>query len=75
VRSGDCIHLDGEARWAWHAMARTIVGTCPDFLSSWPKGTPGATAEEEKAYKKWEGFMKGKRLNISCRQVWDQAPA
>ena len=71
VRSGDCIHLDGEARWAWHAMARTIVGTCPDFLSSWPKDTPGATAEEKKAYSKWQGFMAGKRLNISCRQVWD----
>jgi DNA alkylation damage repair protein AlkB len=71
VRSGDCIHLDGETRWAWHAMARTIVGTCPDFLAQWPKDTPGATAEEKKAYEKWKGYMSGKRLNISCRQVWD----
>lgn len=71
VRSGDCIHLDGEARWAWHAMARTIVGTCPDFLAKWPADTPNATAEEAKAYKKWSGFMAGKRLNISCRQVWE----
>ncbi|KIW08760.1 uncharacterized protein PV09_00698 [Verruconis gallopava] len=71
VRSGDCIHLDKETRWAWHAMARTISGTCPDFLSQWPKGTPGATLEEKKAYEKWNGYMSGKRLNVSCRQVWE----
>ncbi|KAF2188995.1 hypothetical protein K469DRAFT_684259 [Zopfia rhizophila CBS 207.26] len=72
VRSGDCVHLGGEARWAWHAMARTIPGTCPKFLTDWPVGTPGATTEEEKAYKKWKGYMATKRINVSCRQVWDQ---
>jgi DNA alkylation damage repair protein AlkB len=71
VRSGDCVHLDGEARWAWHAMARTIPSTCPPYLANWPVGTPGASAEEEKAYKKWKGFMGTKRINVSCRQVWD----
>ncbi|KAF2727327.1 oxidoreductase domain-containing protein [Polyplosphaeria fusca] len=71
VRSGDCVHLTGEARWAWHAMARTIPGTCPSFLGDWPVGTPGATAEETRAYKKWKGYMATKRINVSCRQVWD----
>lgn len=71
VRSGDCVHLDGEARWAWHAMARTLPGTCPAHLASWPVGTPGATAEEERAFKKWKGYMATKRINVSCRQVWD----
>lgn len=71
VRSGDCIHLDGEARWAWHAMARTIPSTCPEFLRGWPMDTPGATRMENRAYEKWKGFMTGKRLNISCRQVWE----
>ncbi|KAF2281087.1 oxidoreductase domain-containing protein [Westerdykella ornata] len=71
VRSGDCVHLDGEARWAWHAMARTIPGTCPPYLAQWPVGTPGATPEEEKAFKKWKGYMGTKRINVSCRQVWD----
>ncbi|KAF1999844.1 oxidoreductase domain-containing protein [Amniculicola lignicola CBS 123094] len=71
VRSGDCVHLTGEARWAWHAMARTIPSTCPPFLASWPVGTPGATPTEEKIYKKWKGYMGTKRLNVSCRQVWD----
>ena len=71
VRSGDCIHLSGEARWAWHAMPRTISGTCPKWLSHWPAGTLGASREEEKAYQKWKGYMSGKRINVSCRQVWD----
>ncbi|KAF2653845.1 hypothetical protein K491DRAFT_694377 [Lophiostoma macrostomum CBS 122681] len=73
VRSGDCVHLDGEARWAWHAMARTIPSTCPAYLSEWPVGTPGATPEEAKAFKKWKGYMGTKRINVSCRQVWDQS--
>ncbi len=71
VHSGDCVHLSGEARWAWHAMARTLQGTCPEYLKDWPLGTPGATTDEEKKYKKWRGYMGTKRINISCRQVWD----
>jgi alkylated DNA repair protein alkB family protein 1 len=71
VKSGDCVHLDGDARWAWHAMARTIPSTCPPHLADWPVGTPGATPAEQKAYKKWKGWMSTKRINVSCRQVWD----
>jgi len=71
VRSGDCVHLDGEARWAWHAMARTIPSTCPPYLAEWPVGTPGATAEQQKWFRKWRGYMSTKRINVSCRQVWD----
>ncbi|KAH8698233.1 hypothetical protein GQ44DRAFT_632978 [Phaeosphaeriaceae sp. PMI808] len=71
VKSGDCVHLTGEARWAWHAMARTIPSTCPPHLASWPVGTPGATLAEEKVYKKWKGYMGTKRINVSCRQVWN----
>jgi alkylated DNA repair protein alkB family protein 1 len=71
VKSGDCVHLKGEARWAWHAMARTIPSTCPPHLANWPVGTPGATRAEERSYKKWKGYMGTKRINVSCRQVWD----
>lgn len=71
VRSGDCVHLTGNARWAWHAMARTIPSTCPPYLADWPVGTPGSTPAEEKAFKKWKGYMGTKRINVSCRQVWD----
>ncbi|KAI4617545.1 uncharacterized protein J4E87_008181 [Alternaria ethzedia] len=71
VHSGDVVHLTGNARWAWHAMARSIPSTCPDYLANWPAGTPGSTAAEEKTYKKWKGYMGTKRINVSCRQVWD----
>jgi len=71
VKSGDCVHLSGEARWAWHAMARMIPSTCPPHLADWPVGTPGATPAEQKVYKKWKGYMGTKRINVSCRQVFD----
>ncbi|KAF2152120.1 oxidoreductase domain-containing protein [Myriangium duriaei CBS 260.36] len=71
VHSGDCIHLDGETRWAWHAMPRTVAGTCPKYLADWPAGSPGWGKKETKAFEKWKGWMGSKRLNVSCRQVWD----
>ncbi|KAF2197869.1 hypothetical protein GQ43DRAFT_434781 [Delitschia confertaspora ATCC 74209] len=73
VRSGDVVHLEGEARWAWHAMARTIPGTCPEFLRDWPVGTQGVKrgSAEEKRLRVWKGWMGSKRINVSCRQVWD----
>ncbi|ORY15934.1 hypothetical protein BCR34DRAFT_622558 [Clohesyomyces aquaticus] len=73
VRSGDGVHLGGEARWAWRTRARTIPGipgTCSLHMADWPVGTPGATSQGEKAYKKWKGYMVTKRINVSCRQVW-----
>jgi alkylated DNA repair protein alkB family protein 1 len=65
VRSGDVVQMGGETRWAWHAMPKIMAGTCPEWLQDWPAkdGTP-------KEYEKWRGYMRGKRLNISCRQVW-----
>lgn len=65
VRSGDVVQMGGETRWAWHAMPKVMAGTCPPWLEDWPAGdgTPGE-------YETWKGYMKGKRLNISCRQVW-----
>lgn len=77
VRSGDCVHMTGETRWAWHAMARTIPGTCPEWLADWPlikKDDDEAdrwTEAEKKAFVKWKGYMGRKRLNVSCRQVWN----
>lgn len=71
VRSGDVVWLDGEARWAWHAMARTVKGTCPGFLAGWPGGGVGMDGEEGRRVGKWRGWMGGRRVNVSCRQVWD----
>ncbi|KAF4629995.1 hypothetical protein G7Y89_g8145 [Cudoniella acicularis] len=65
VRSGDVVQMDGETRWSWHAMPKVMAGTCPEWLAEWPAKKGG-----KKEYEKWKGFMKGKRLNISCRQVW-----
>lgn len=65
VRSGDVVQMAGETRWAWHAMPKVMAGTCPSWLEDWPVGD-----ETPEMYEKWKGYMKGKRLNISCRQVW-----
>lgn len=67
VKSGDCVWMGGETRWCWHAMPKIMGGTCPEWLADWPLGPNG---EGRKEFEKWKGFMKGKRLNISCRQVW-----
>lgn len=66
VRSGDVVQMDDETRWSWHAMPKIMAGTCPEWLAQWP-----ATNGGKKEYEKWKGFMQGKRLNISCRQVWN----
>jgi alkylated DNA repair protein alkB homolog 1 len=69
VRSGDCVWMGGETRWCWHAMPKVMAGTCPSWLEDWPVEKDGS-GKERKEYQKWKGFMKGKRVNISCRQVW-----
>jgi alkylated DNA repair protein alkB family protein 1 len=67
VRSGDVVEMGGETRWAWHAMPKVMAGTCPDALEDWPVGERETTPRE---YERWRGYMKGKRINVSCRQVW-----
>lgn len=90
IRSGDVLVLDGEARWAWHAMPKVLPNTCPDFMRDWPVGSSGdveidlhdsdkedgkserdVREMQEKAFEKWRGYMKTRRLNISCRQVFE----
>jgi alkylated DNA repair protein alkB family protein 1 len=66
VRSGDIVQMDGETRWSWHAMPKIMAGTCPEWMAQWPVREGG-----RKEYERWKGYMQGKRLNISCRQVWD----
>lgn len=67
VRSGDVVQMNGETRWSWHAMPKVMGGTCPEWLAEWPV-REGEGARKE--FEKWRGFMAGKRVNISCRQVW-----
>lgn len=61
VKSGDVLVMNGESRWAWHAVPKVIPGTCPEWLRAWP----GSSAGE------WEGWMGGKRVNLNVRQMWD----
>lgn len=72
VRSGDVVLMAGPTRWAWHAMPKVMGGTCPDFLHDWPV-KPGMDPKDNdtRNYRKWKGYMSGKRINISCRQVYD----
>ncbi|CZT12126.1 related to alkylated dna repair protein alkb homolog [Rhynchosporium agropyri] len=65
VRSGDCVWMSGQTRWCWHAMPKVMNDTCPSWLENWPAKEGG-----RKEFEKWKGYMKGKRLNVSCRQVW-----
>ncbi|KAH7390328.1 hypothetical protein BKA64DRAFT_710882 [Cadophora sp. MPI-SDFR-AT-0126] len=65
VRSGDCVWMSGETRWCWHAMPKVMNNTYPEWLADWPAEKNGP-----KEFEKWKGYMRGKRLNLSCRQVW-----
>ncbi|PBP15576.1 Clavaminate synthase-like protein [Diplocarpon rosae] len=65
VRSGDCVWMGGETRWCWHAMPKVLASTCPEWLGEWPAEEGG-----RREFEKWRGYMRGKRLNLSCRQVW-----
>jgi len=70
VRSGDCVWMEPPTRWCWHAMPKVMGGTCPVDLGEWPVGSLGKGVNGRE-FEKWRGWMRGKRVNISCRQVWD----
>lgn len=70
VRSGDVLQLEGQARWAWHAMPKVIAGTCPDYMRDWPAGSEASIGYSKGAFSRWKGYMSSKRLNLSCREVW-----
>ncbi|KAJ5035128.1 uncharacterized protein L3040_008388 [Drepanopeziza brunnea f. sp. 'multigermtubi'] len=74
LRSGDCVWMDGAARWCWHAMPKVLAGTCPEFLADWPAAGPGdgegVGVGRRKVFEPWRGYMRSKRVNLSCRQVW-----
>lgn len=53
-------------------MPKILPGTCPDFLKDWPAGSEELMGygKDSKIFEKWRGYMSGKRLNLSCREVW-----
>jgi len=61
LRSGDAVLMSGESRYAWHSVPKVLEGTCPEWMKDWP----GAE------YDDWKGWMKGKRINLNVRQMFD----
>jgi alkylated DNA repair protein alkB family protein 1 len=59
LRSGDAVYMSGEARFAWHGVAKIVPGTCPDYLSDWPG----------KDFPDWKNWMRNKRINLNVRQM------
>jgi len=63
LRSGDAILMDGESRYAWHAVPRILPHTCPGWLASWPDLPPAHKFQD------WTGWMESKRVNVNVRQM------
>jgi DNA alkylation damage repair protein AlkB len=60
LNSGDAVVMRGESRWAWHSVPKILAGTCPEELEEWDGGC-----------EHWKAWMKGKRINLNVRQMWD----
>lgn len=60
LRSGDAVLMSGESRYAWHGVPKVLEGSCPDWMADWPG----------EQYQEWEGWMKGKRINLNVRQMF-----
>jgi len=69
LRSGDAVIMSGAARTAWHSIPQVVAGTCPSWMEDWPCGS--SSNDEEDVYEHWRGWMKGKRINLNVRQMWD----
>jgi alkylated DNA repair protein alkB family protein 1 len=67
LRSGSAVYMSGPSRFAWHGVPQIVGGTCPKYLEDWP----GRTEGEEGQYEAWREWMKGKRVNLNVRQMWD----
>ena len=73
LRSGDAVVMSGVARTAWHSIPQVIAGTCPTWMEDWPCTLSAVHGgdEYENEYEHWKGWMKGKRINLNVRQMWD----
>lgn len=67
LRSGSAVYMAGPSRFAWHGVPQVVKGTCPEYLAEWPAGYGNSEAQ----YEAWRGWMKGKRVNLNVRQMWD----
>lgn len=72
LRSGSAVYMSGSSRFAWHGVPQIVKGTCPEYLGDWPAGTEDSGYEDgEGGFEEWRGWMKGKRVNLNVRQMWD----
>lgn len=69
LRSGDAVYMSREARFAWHGVPKILAQTCPKELQDWPAEGNGDRFED------WRGWMKGKRINLNVRQMFDRRDA
>lgn len=60
LRSGDAVLMSGESRYAWHSVPKVLESTSPEWMQSWPGHS----------FPEWEGWMKGKRINVNVRQMF-----
>lgn len=69
LKSGSAVYMSGESRFAWHGVPQIVKGTCPEYLEDWPaiRGDEGGNVE----FDEWIGWMRGKRVNLNVRQMWD----
>jgi alkylated DNA repair protein alkB family protein 1 len=68
LRSGSAVYMSGPSRFAWHGVPRIVPGTCPHHLAEWPASAVG---EQSNEFEAWRGWMRGKRVNLNVRQMWD----
>jgi len=66
LRSGDAVVMAGASRYAWHGVPKVMGETCPAWMESWP-----AREEIGGDFEAWRGWMKGKRINLNVRQMFE----
>jgi len=74
LRSGDVVVLSGACRLAYHGVAATLPGTCPDALFAGASGGGGSGGGselsgggDERAH--FRSYLERHRINFNLRQV------
>jgi DNA alkylation damage repair protein AlkB len=70
LRSGDAVLMSGESRFAWHGVPKVLEGTCPGWLQDWPFRSTSEDHDCGSRFEHWQGWMKGKRVNLNVRQMF-----
>lgn len=72
LRSGDAVLMSGKSRYAWHGVPKVLEGTCPSWMADWPfEEVVDEQGGVERRFEEWRGWIKGKRVNLNVRQMFD----